>query len=240
MSLPPEGHFATFDTLEQHAQLHAQRNGYAVVTVRWKYQYKSRFRKTTMGCHCTRKYRDRTKRPRRRQKSTVKTDCPFTFLAVQDANGWTLKHRQGPQFARHNHGPTMKPSVHWQHRKLRGDALKQATALIAAGLEPKDIVSALSATLDIPPLAQDISNLIQKIQKLELNGNTPIDALLNTLDQQGWVHEYEKDDANHLTHLFIASKDCLAYAKKNPDILIIDSTYKTNRFDMPLLDIISM
>ena len=45
---------------------------------------------------------------------------------------------------------TLKPSVHWQHRKLRGDALKQALALIAAGLEPKDIVSALYNTLDIP------------------------------------------------------------------------------------------
>jgi len=72
--------------------------------------------------------------------------------------------------------------VHHQHRWLRGDALKQATALISARLEPKDIVSTLSATLDIPPLARDISNLMQKIQTLELNSNTLIDALNYTLD----------------------------------------------------------
>jgi len=75
---------------------------------------------------------------------------------------------------------------------------------------------------------------------LKLNSNTPIDALLDTLDRQGWVHEHDKDDQGHLTHLFIASKDCLAYAKKNPDIQVMDCTYKTNRFDMLLLNIISI
>jgi hypothetical protein len=36
----------------------------------------------------------------------------------------------------------------------------------------------------------------------------------------------------------MTSKECLAYAKKHPDILIIDATYKTNRFEMLMLNII--
>src|SRR5277367_2486439 len=73
MSLPPEGYFGTFEALEQHAQTHAQNHGYAIITIRWKKRYKTKgstFRKYTMGCHCTTKYRDYMKRPRRRQRST--------------------------------------------------------------------------------------------------------------------------------------------------------------------------
>src|ERR1700733_4156489 len=63
MPLPPEGHFPSFKALEKHAQEHAQRHGYAVTSVRWKWRYKNRTtcKKYTMGCHCTTKYRDRMK-----------------------------------------------------------------------------------------------------------------------------------------------------------------------------------
>jgi hypothetical protein len=62
-----------------------------------------------------------------------------------------------------------------------------------------------------------------------------------TMNEQGWVYEYKTDPSlGRLTHLFIASKVCLENAKKHPDILLMDSTYKTNRFKMLLLDIIGM
>lgn len=98
-----------------------------------------------------------------------------------------------------------------------------------------------SEIIEMPPRQQDVSNLIRKIQTLELNGNAPIDALNYALDQQGWVHNYDVDlETGRLTRLFIASKDCLEYARKNPDILIMGSTYRTNRFEMPLLNIIGV
>jgi hypothetical protein len=118
--------------------------------------------------------------------------------------------------------------------------LRQATGLIQAGLELKDIISAILAFVKVPPIRQDISNLIQSIQNVELNSNTLINALLKTLDAQGWVHEHELDkETGRLKRLFLASKECLAYAKKHLDILIINATYKTNRFEMLLLNIIS-
>lgn len=172
----------------------------------------------------------------------MKTDCPFSFHALGNEDGsYDLQHRSGVLYRTHNHGPTSNPAVHHQHRRLRGPALKHAKALIAAGLEVKDIVTVLSKSehVDTPPIAMDITNLMQKLQALELNGNTSIDALKDTMDEQGWIYKYKTDQSGRLTHLFIASKACLKYAKMHPDILIMDSTYKTNRFEMPLLDIIS-
>jgi hypothetical protein len=246
MPLPPEGHFPGFEALERHAQNHAQDHRYAISAIQWKWQYKTRQTccKYTIRCQCTTKYRDRSKgQQRRRQKSTVKTDCPFSFHAMgNEDSSYDLQHRDGVVYQTHNHGPTVNPAVHHQHRRLRGLALKHVKALIAARLEVKDIVTVLSKSkhVTIPPIAKDIANLMQKLQALELNGNTSIDALKATIDKQGWIYEYKTDPSSCLTHLFIASKACLEYAKKHPDILIMDSTYKTNCFEMPLLDIIGI
>jgi hypothetical protein len=122
MPLPSEGHFSSLDALENHAQTHAKHHGYAISKIRWKWRYKNRItcKKYTIGCHCTTKYRDRSKgRARRRQKSTVKTDCPFSFHALQNEDGtYDLQHRCGVVYQTHNHGPTMNPAVHHQHRRL--------------------------------------------------------------------------------------------------------------------------
>jgi len=141
----------------------------------------------------------------------------------------------------HNHSLTSNPAVYHQHCWLRGLALKYAKALIAARLEVKDIITALSKSEHVNTLlmAIDITNLIQKLQALELNSNTLINALKETIDKQGSIYEYEIDKSSCLTHLFMASKACLEYAKKHPNILIINSIYKTNRFEMLLLNIIS-
>lgn len=245
MPLPPEGHFPSLEALEEHAQAHAKAHGYATARIRWKLRYKtqSKCRKYTIGCHCSSKYRDRSKgRARKRQKSTVKTGCQFSFHGLQNEDGtYNLRHRDSLEFRMHNHGPTQNPAVHHQHRRLRGLALEHAKALIAAGLEVKDIVTVLSKSehVDVPPLAKDITNLMQRLQVLELNGNTLIDALKAAMDEQGWVYEYKTDQNSRLTRLFMASKASLEYAKKHPDVLIMDSTYKTNRFEMLLLNIIS-
>jgi hypothetical protein len=56
-------------------------------------------------------------------------------------------------------------------------------ALIAAGLDAKDIVTVLSNTIDIPPSQQDICNLVNRTQTLELDGNTSINTLNYILDE---------------------------------------------------------
>jgi hypothetical protein len=40
--------------------------------------------------------------------------------------------------------------------------------------------------------------------------------------------------------LFIADARSVEYLNKHPDVLLLDCTYKTNKFDMPLLDILGI
>jgi hypothetical protein len=41
-----------------------------------------------------------------------------------------------------------------------------------------------------------------------------------------------------LKGLFIACPESIEYLQAHHDIILIDNTYSTNRFDMPLMDII--
>jgi MULE transposase domain len=47
-------------------------------------------------------------------------------------------------------------------------------------------------------------------------------------------------ETNQLQNLFFAHPDAVALYKKHPDVILIDCTYKTNRFHMPLLNICSV
>jgi hypothetical protein len=40
--------------------------------------------------------------------------------------------------------------------------------------------------------------------------------------------------------LFIADARLVEYLNKHPDVLLLDCTYKTNKFNIPLLDILSI
>ncbi|KAF3901952.1 hypothetical protein ABW20_dc0100979 [Dactylellina cionopaga] len=46
---------------------------------------------------------------------------------------------------------------------------------------------------------------------------------------------YQHDDMNQITHLFYAFKDAIALARAYNVVFLLDSTYKTNVFKMPLL-----
>lgn len=73
-----------------------------------------------------------------------------------------------------------------------------------------------------------------------LAGRTPLQALLEQLANTNIVHYFEQDKENRLTHLFILSSSakeiCRLYSRGK--IWLLDSTYKTNRYGIPLLHLV--
>jgi hypothetical protein len=57
-------------------------------------------------------------------------------------------------------------------------------------------------------------------------------------DSREWVFDVKKDDDNHLQDLFFAHKKQVELLFANPDVLIMDCTYKTNKHKLPLLHIL--
>jgi hypothetical protein len=63
--------------------------------------------------------------------------------------------------------------------------------------------------------------------------------LIHELDRAQYFHEFKTDNVGQITHIFFAHPDSLLLLKSHPNVLLMDCTYKTNRFKMPLLNIVS-
>lgn len=50
--------------------------------------------------------------------------------------------------------------------------------------------------------------------------------------------ELQETSTGRVQYLFIAYPDSIKLALENPDTIVIDSTYKTNQFDMPLFHVL--
>ncbi|KAI1006364.1 hypothetical protein K3495_g1858 [Podosphaera aphanis] len=91
---------------------------------------------------------------------------------------------------------------------------------------------------------RDIYNINAQIYRSSQHGLSTPQAFINYLTQQranGSVFfEYSQDALGHLNYLFVADTRSIELLNESPDILPMECTYKTNKFGMPLLDILGV
>jgi hypothetical protein len=87
---------------------------------------------------------------------------------------------------------------------------------------------------------KDIYNTRQRIRNEALNGQTPIQALVEQMQADDFCWSVQHDERGHVTHLFFAYRKSLEMYQTYPEVLLIDCTYKTNRFHMPLCSIMGI
>jgi hypothetical protein len=165
------------------------------------------------------------------------TNCPFSVLARESGEGWTLKHRQGQHFATHNHEPSLHPSAHPIQRQLSQGT--QIPPLSSAGLAPKEIQTIVRQNGSLET-RQDIYNRIAEVRRDSREGESPIHALANQLEKEGFWSRVEYGPDRHVTAVLFAHPDSLVYLRAYPEVLLLDCTYKTNKYGMPLLDMIGV
>ncbi|CAG8485321.1 3798_t:CDS:2 [Racocetra persica] len=107
-----------------------------------------------------------------------------------------------------------------------------------ADVHLREILSTLRQD-DLGKLAilKTIYNARDKICCDNFQSCTPIQALLDKLVEGNFEHDYQCDQNDNLTHLFFAYSKSIALTKTYNSVLLIDCTYKTNKFKMPLLHV---
>ena len=75
-------------------------------------------------------------------------------------------------------------------------------------------------------LTNDATNLVQLLEK--------------DRNERGIAFSKELDSNGNLTHFYFMTNRMKTLANKFIDVLIIDASHKTNRFGMPLLDIVTV
>jgi hypothetical protein len=243
LSLPPQALFDSYDALLQSIQQHAKSAGYAFTTS--KSERRKGKRLIYMGCKRAGKERATvSEEDRRRRRQTVKCGCQFSVKIRELANGlWSLTHRK-PEFSIHNHNPA-SPGAFPEHRQLKDQQIQLIETHYAAQIPASRTVAILQQqTPDINIYHRDIYNITAALSRAKRAGKSPPEALISRLETEkaeGKLYfEWRRDQQGHIAMVFLADMRSVEYLNQHPDILLLDCTYKTNKFDMPLLDILGV
>ncbi|KAI5683257.1 hypothetical protein M9H77_04485 [Catharanthus roseus] len=89
--------------------------------------------------------------------------------------------------------------------------------------------------------AQKIYNVVAKIKKNRMQGRNTVEEVLCLSAQRDYIVFYRNtEDSNILSDIVIAHPTSIAMIRTWPYVLIMDTTYKTNKYNMPLLEVIGM
>jgi MULE transposase domain len=229
------------DEVLEKLNLFAKDHGFALVTKRSVLIRKTWY----FGCDRGGEYREQKYlKPgqRRRFNTTTRLNgCKFQIRAQLKDGAWSLSLSHGE----HNHEPSQDYRAHPTHRRILFSKADQETAvrLYQSGAKTKTVMSNLREKYHgtCPVTRQDLSNFRHRMVGEALQGRSPIQALLDEIDEDSDIMSKTLvDNENQITHLFLVHRKSVDIIRQNHDILLMDCTYKTNRYRMPLLNIIGV
>ncbi|RKK50684.1 hypothetical protein BFJ69_g18025, partial [Fusarium oxysporum] len=132
------------------------------------------------------------------------------------------------------------PTAHPILRRLSKDDKSTISNLTKAGISSKEIRTYIRQHSNSIATQKDISNSIAEARRSSRFGQNTMHALINQLDQEGFWNRMQVDSEGRVTAVLFAHPESLTYLQAYPDLLLLDCTYKTNRYGMPLLDIIGV
>jgi hypothetical protein len=256
--LPPRNDdYATLEELVNVVQAHASKEGYAIVKGRSKSIKGNGGFNNKINLYCDRGGQPRKgseNAKRKRRTSSIKIGCPFRANAIRrkGSDVWGFEVTNGE----HNHEETdpkacasLRTKEHDRALLNRLDAASKAgmyaphcgsTLTSIIGIAPREFLA--SERLNNPSsllIAQDIYNAKKKIRGERLGKYTPTQALLKHLNHDRWFVKVKlRKDTKEIRRLFFLNKKSGHILRKNFEVLVMDCTYKTNKYKMPLLTIV--
>ena len=173
--------------------------------------------------------------------STNKTDCPFKVnFRLQPATGtyaFTSNHNLV-----HNHdldhaSTTMSAVA----RRFAPEQLHLINDMDSSGSSVTQIASELRERTNAVVLRRDIYNALGRSGRTHYDGLSQVQVLISALEgNEDVVFRVGGDERNQLSWLTFASRRAIDRFLSMDFVLLMDSTYRTNRFNMPLLLISSI
>ncbi|XP_038679472.1 uncharacterized protein LOC119980749 [Tripterygium wilfordii] len=142
----------------------------------------------------------------------------------------------------HNHAPAMYMEGHPYPGRLSKFETQFMVHLSTKNVKPRDILTSLKKqNPDNVSTIKTVYNARQKFQTAEKAGKTQMQVVMSFLQCEGYIFESQTNVVtNELEYLFFAHPGSLEGWRAFPHMLLMDATYKTNRYRMPLLEIVGM
>lgn len=182
-------------------------------------------------------------RARMRVSTSRRVGCPFRVL-ISKIKSEQAQWKVTVICAHHNHEAFEHPSAHPKGREISPGDKAYVIALGQAGIQPRRILTAVRQHhTDLHATSQDIYNVRRSHRVEMLAGRSPLQALLDSLESTDMVyHIQQTPESLQLSHLFIVSPSareiCAKYSKGS--VWLLDATYKTNRYGLPLLHVVGI
>ncbi|XP_058758088.1 protein FAR1-RELATED SEQUENCE 6-like [Vicia villosa] len=193
----------------------------------------------TLTCEINGKYIRRIQKLKRDDIDSRKYECPFRLHGYLLANN---KWRINVICGLHNHDLSQKLAGHPIACRLLPNEKTCVSDMTLSLLPPKNIFATLKRKR--PKNTSNVKQVYNRCyqSKLAIMGDqTEMQHLLKLLDENNYVCRHRRgDDGVTVRDIYWTHIDSIKLFNMFPTVLIIDSTYKTNKYRLPLLEIVGV
>ena len=221
-----------------------KRNGFVIVIKRSD-KGDSRKARVTLACERGGTYRHAKNKSNvedlnRKGTGTKKCDCPFKIIGVKltSSDDWSVKvvcgfhnHRAAKQLEGHSYAGRLSDGEKTILSDMTKNLVKPRNILLSIKNHDEYNVSTMKT----------IYNARHKHRLLNSAGRSQMQQLMKQLNECKYVEWHRKDESNDCVRdLFWAHPTSIQLLNAFCSVLIMDCTYKTNRYRLPLLEIVGV
>ncbi|KAL8458339.1 hypothetical protein ACS0TY_036009 [Phlomoides rotata] len=174
-----------------------------------------------------------------RETGTKKCECQFLLKGTQlSPTEWVMEVKCGT----HNHPIATYLEGHSYAGRLSKEEEEFVIDMSKCNAPPKSVLKELKRKNDHNhSTLRTIYNARQKHRVVEYCGRTQLQYLMSKLVENHYIHYSRRcSKTNTLNELFFAHPVSLNLVRSFPKVLLIDCTYKTNRYRLPYLEIVGV
>lgn len=254
---PPPRTYPSFQALHDDAVRFAKEHGYdySLKNAEKSLNPGSKLRYYRYDLMCTRAGKPapvpKTAGKRRPKATSKKCGCKSgVIIAAKDPQNpdgpWELRHKLKSMSWRHNHKPAQDAAVFPRHRRaqLTDHIKKVIEEHFESGVRPAQSLALIRKQVERHGKKcliqiKDIRNYRAKLYDDKFALKTKVEALFESIHDFKYWFRYQLDEqTNQLRQLIWINNPALSLLQKCPDVLIIDCTFKTNKYNLPLLNIV--
>jgi hypothetical protein len=170
-----------------------------------------------------------------RDKPSIAGTCKFKCnVSRNDESIWVVRTTYGT----HDHRPSVGEFQHpGLRRRLRRDGfMKELREAFFAGDSVQNVLNRFQHK--VPIIYKDVVNERASHKTDQLQGRSPLQALFYGLQDEFILYSDHEAYDFRLSKLLFFHKESLKLWATNSDVILMDATYKTNRFNMPLVNLV--
>ncbi|XP_026384969.1 uncharacterized protein LOC113280574 [Papaver somniferum] len=158
---------------------------------------------------------------------------------VCERGGKKVSKKKKDMDCRHNHPRPKDLHGHYRAGRLKAHEYAEVDKMTRARMAPSKILSKLKADdKNNKTTLQQIYNARSTLRRKDLQGRLVMQQLLWLARKKNYACQKKLDEFGHVTHFFIAHPECVKLALCFPQVLILDFTYKTNKYEIPLMNVV--